>query len=82
LPDFIFLDINMSKMDGWKCLNELKKDESLKHIPVIMYSTSSTEEEIKKAYQLGAVHFLKKPLHINTLPGEIIASLKVAGHHI
>jgi CheY-like chemotaxis protein len=78
LPDFIFLDINMPKMDGWECLKELKKNESLKYIPVIMYSTSSREEDINKAYKLGAVHFLTKPFNITTLADEIITSMKVA----
>jgi len=61
LPDYIFLDINMPLMDGKTCLVELKKNDKLKHIPVIMYSTTSDTREIKECYQLGAFDFLIKP---------------------
>ncbi len=46
LPDFIFLDLNMPKMDGRECLKELKKDKTLKKIPVIIYSTSTKLSDI------------------------------------
>lgn len=61
LPDIIFLDINMAEMDGWECLTLLKKDERYKNIPVIMYSTSNHEKDIKLAFELGAICFCTKP---------------------
>lgn len=61
LPDFIFLDIRMPLLDGKKCLFEIKKDERLKHIPVIIYTTSREVEESKELKQMGAVYFISKP---------------------
>jgi DNA-binding response OmpR family regulator len=67
LPDFIFLDINMPLMNGKQCLQEIRKNDTLKHLPVIMYTTSNEEREIKECYKLGASDFLIKPSNINEL---------------
>jgi CheY-like chemotaxis protein len=61
MPDFIFLDLNMPRMDGKKCLVEIKKNKRLTNIPVIIYSTSKHEEDEKETFKLGASAFLKKP---------------------
>jgi CheY-like chemotaxis protein len=61
LPDFIFLDLRMPRFSGKKCLLEIKKDEQLKSIPVIIYTTSKDVEESKELRELGAVHFISKP---------------------
>jgi len=61
LPDFIFLDIRMPRVDGKKCLIEIRQDDRLKHIPVIIYTTSTSEEESRELMELGAFHFLSKP---------------------
>ena len=61
LPDFIFLDIRMPRIDGKKCLVEIKKDERLKNIPVIIYTTSKGVEESKESRDMGAFHFISKP---------------------
>lgn len=61
LPDYIFLDLNMPKVDGKKCLLELKNNLSVKDIPVIIYSTSSLKKDIDETTAMGAVHFLTKP---------------------
>ncbi len=60
LPDFIFLDINMPVMDGKRCLQELKKDNRYRHIPVIIYSTTSDQDEIGEFYNLGASTVIRK----------------------
>jgi CheY-like chemotaxis protein len=62
LPDFIFLDSNMPRMDGKKCLEELKKSNRYISIPVIMYSTSKNEEDMAISKRLGALAFIKKPV--------------------
>jgi len=61
LPDVIFLDINMPEMNGWQCLEALKKDNLLKPVPVVIYSTSSHVQDKKLATALGASLFITKP---------------------
>jgi DNA-binding NtrC family response regulator len=61
LPDFIFLDLRMPRLSGKNCLLEIKNTESLKHIPVIIYTTSKDVEESKELRQMGAAYFMSKP---------------------
>jgi CheY-like chemotaxis protein len=61
MPDYIFLDINMPLMNGKACLMELKSHDTLKTIPVIMYSTTILQEEIRDFYALGAMCVIQKP---------------------
>ena len=61
LPDYIFLDVNMPVMDGKNCLENLKRDERLKNIPVVIYSTTHDREEIRELYAMGAEEFIQKP---------------------
>ncbi len=73
LPNYIFLDINMPLMNGKACLVELKKNERFKHIPVVMYSTTSHTTEIKECYSLGAFDFLIKPNDFQKLCTDLIS---------
>lgn len=75
LPDFIFLDVNMPRMDGKECLQELKKDAKLKNIPVIMYSTSLSKASIEEFRTLGSSYYLSKPADINKLPEQILTAM-------
>jgi CheY-like chemotaxis protein len=61
LPELIFLDINMPTMNGFQFLSELRQHENLKHIPVIIYSTTAVPETIERAKQSGAMGFISKP---------------------
>jgi CheY-like chemotaxis protein len=61
LPDLIFLDLNMPRVNGKQCLAEIKKESSLRDIPVIIYSTSSEKRDIEETSRLGASYFLTKP---------------------
>lgn len=61
IPDLIFLDLNMPRVNGKQCLMELKKVATLKDIPVIIYSTSSEKRDIEETASLGAAYFLTKP---------------------
>ena len=74
VPQVIFLDINMPEMNGWECLESLKKVDQLKDIPVIMYSTSSSEVYGKRAIQSGALAFYVKP-HSFLLLQEFLKSI-------
>lgn len=66
-PDIIFLDLNMPRVDGRQFLQEIKKQESLKYIPVIIYSTSSLQRDIDETRKLGAAGFLTKPYSLTEL---------------
>lgn len=66
-PDLIFLDINMPEMNGWRCLTELKNTPLLKHIPVVMYSTSNIKSDEQRASNLGAIAFYQKPERMEEL---------------
>ncbi len=61
LPDLIFLDLNMPKLNGKQVLREIKSRESLRPIPVIMYSTSFAPHDIEEVTGLGAAFHLLKP---------------------
>jgi CheY-like chemotaxis protein len=65
LPDLIFLDLNMPIKNGQECLEELKSNQKLQHIPVIIYSTSDGREHIDKTYKHGASLYIKKTQFIS-----------------
>ena len=76
LPDIIFLDINMPRMNGWQCLVKLKDSEKYQGIPVLMYSTSTNQKDADMAVDLGALCFFSKPNEFNELKKvlEVIAA--------
>lgn len=61
-PGVILLDLNMPKKDGRQCLKEIKSDDELKSIPVIVLTTSKAEEDILRTYDLGVNSFVTKPV--------------------
>ncbi|MBC7937810.1 MAG: response regulator [Rhizobacter sp.] len=67
LPDFIFLDLNMPRMDGRQTLREIKKHTHLQPIPVIIYSTSADKKEMQETMEMGAALFLQKPNRFDDL---------------
>jgi DNA-binding response OmpR family regulator len=67
LPDFIFLDLNMPRINGRQCLERIKKQKHLQDIPIIIYSTSRYERDIKEVIRLGAATFLTKPSRMSEL---------------
>ncbi|HXD76224.1 MAG TPA: response regulator [Puia sp.] len=62
LPNYIFLDLRMPGLSGEECLVEIKKDPRLSSIPVIVYTTSRDVGESVRLKQLGAAHFMSKPV--------------------
>ncbi len=61
-PDLILLDLNLPRMDGRAFLAEIRADDRLKSIPVVVLTTSQAEEDILKSYRLGANCFITKPV--------------------
>lgn len=64
LPDLILLDLNLPKKNGLEVLKEIKEDENLKRIPVVILTISSNEEDLIKAYNLHANSYINKPLDV------------------
>lgn len=61
IPHIVFLDLNMPIKNGMECLQEMRKNNSLKKIPVAIYSTSSSEEDIENTFINGANIYINKP---------------------
>lgn len=64
-PDLILLDLNLPKKDGREVLAEIKADENLRRIPVVILTTSKAEEDILKAYDLNANCYVTKPVDLD-----------------
>ncbi len=78
-PDFIFLDLNMPRMNGKQCLSELKKDPRLKDMPVVVYTTSKLDEDFQETARLGAMLFITKPTRLTKLVETI--TFVLTAHH-
>ena len=63
-PDIILLDLNMPRMDGREVLQELKADPALSSIPVVVLTTSESEEDVLRSYQLHASCYITKPVDL------------------
>jgi two-component system response regulator len=61
-PGIILLDLNMPKKDGREALAEIKSDPALRHIPIVVLTTSKAEEDIFRTYGLGVNSFITKPV--------------------
>ncbi len=62
LPKIILLDLNMPSLDGKTVLHLIKSDKNFKHIPVVMFTTSNLESDVRDCYDLGANSYVVKPL--------------------
>lgn len=61
LPGLVFLDLNMPLKNGHECLREIRSTDKLKHIPVVIYSTSVNKDYIEDTFKNGANFYLQKP---------------------
>lgn len=73
-PDLILLDLNLPRKDGREVLAEIKSDQDLKSIPVVILTTSQSEEDILRSYDLQASCYVTKPIDLDRFIG-IIKSL-------
>lgn len=66
-PSFILLDLNMPKKDGREVLKEIKQHPEFKKIPVVVFTTTNSENEIRRCYELGANTYVVKPVSFDSL---------------
>jgi CheY-like chemotaxis protein len=66
-PGVILLDLNMPKKDGRECLREIKKDQRLSRIPIVVFSTSNNQDDVAHSYEAGANSYISKPYSYNEL---------------
>jgi CheY-like chemotaxis protein len=66
-PGLILLDLNMPKKDGREALKEIKADDNLRLIPIVVLTTSKAEEDILRTYDLGVSSFITKPVTFSAL---------------
>jgi len=74
-PDLILLDLNLPRKDGREVLEEIKADAGLKHIPVVVLTTSSAEQDILKSYALHANCYITKPVDLEQF-AKVVSSIE------
>jgi two-component system, response regulator len=76
-PSLILLDLNMPRKDGREALREIKADPTLRHIPVVVLTTSRAEEDVVRSYRYGVNSFITKPV---TFQG-LVEAMKALGRY-
>ena len=74
-PDLIILDLNLPRMDGREVLAEIKKDDCLKRIPVVILTTSKADEDVLRSYNLHANCYITKPIAFDQFM-KVVQSIK------
>ena len=82
LPHLLFLDINMPRKNGFDCLSEIKKNNKLKDLPVVMFSTSNAQDKIHILFKTGADVYIRKPGNFAQLVQVIHHALPMAAENI
>jgi CheY-like chemotaxis protein len=77
LPDLILLDLRLPRVDGLEVLEQVKADLELKLIPVVVLTTSSADDDVRRAYARGANSYLVKPFE----PDEFLKLTRAMGHY-
>ena len=70
-PGLILLDIQMPRMDGYEVLSRIKRDERLRHIPVIMLTMTGDQREIDRCYEMGVNSYIVKPVDFEAFTDKI-----------
>jgi two-component system response regulator len=68
----VLMDVNMPRQNGLDALAEMKADPRLNSVPVVVFSTSRDEEDIRRAYQLGASSYMVKPIGLPELVNAVV----------
>ncbi|HSY17545.1 MAG TPA: response regulator, partial [Candidatus Acidoferrales bacterium] len=76
LPVVVLLDLKMPKVDGLEVLKQMKEDSALKHIPVVMITSSREEQDLVRSYQLGVNAYVVKPMDFQ----QFVTSIKEVGY--
>jgi CheY-like chemotaxis protein len=76
-PALILLDLKMPRMDGFEALRTIREDPELRHIPVVVLTTSSADEDVLRSYSLGVNSFITKPV---TFEG-LVQAMKMMGRY-
>ncbi|HTH55919.1 MAG TPA: response regulator [Cyclobacteriaceae bacterium] len=77
LPDALYLDLNMPRKDGFDCLVEIKQNQKLRHLPIIIVSTSFNLEVVNLLHQNGANYYICKPGEFLNIKKMILLSLSL-----
>ncbi|MFD2907588.1 response regulator [Flavobacterium ardleyense] len=80
-PDVLFLDLNMPCKSGHECLLEIKCNDSLKEIPIVIFSTSQNADVVSTLYENGAHYYIRKPGDFNILKKVIGEALFLLEHN-
>ena len=75
LPGLILLDLNMPRMDGRECLEQVKADEKLKSIPIVILTTSEADRDVARSYELQANCYISKPVDLDQFI-EVVAAIE------
>lgn len=77
MPTILFLDLNMPRKNGLECLIEIKRNDKLKALPIIIYSTSLDTKTAEIMYDLGAHHYIRKPSEFSKLKDVIGTAIQL-----
>ncbi|MBI4624596.1 MAG: response regulator [Verrucomicrobia bacterium] len=71
-PKVLLLDLNMPRLDGWEVLRQIKADARLKTIPVVIFTSSKRERDVRESYELGANAYVVKPIDYGEFTNAIL----------
>jgi CheY-like chemotaxis protein len=78
LPDVLFLDLNMPRKNGFECLTEIKQNKKLRALPVVIFSTSGSHDNMSTLFKTGADVYIRKPGNLAQLVQVIQHALPMA----